>query len=850
MNSDDRGCARMSAGDRRGGFPAMIRRLAVGWALVWIAGSGFLAAQQGTVQGTVQGMDGIPLFGAVVSVKSANLSVQTDAKGAFTLRGVPSGIAQIEASLPGFAAKIHTVYVVAGESIEVKFSLEIEKISVETEVVATRPLLSTSPSDNRITLAPSQIETLPSLGERDIFRAFQLLPGIIGSNEASSGLYVRGGKPDQNLILFDGFTLYHVEHLYGYFSPFNPNAVHDVRLSKGGFEAKYGGRLSSVMELEGETADRGGFHGGVGASFLSLDGTLEVPLGRRASLLLAARRSFQTPLYDTILDMVGTQESSGPAGQSRFKGMGDQGLAQFESDPLSYFYDFNGKLAWSASSRDLLTLSFYNGQDKLDNSRDMEAPSFFTDQSIDFSMSITDVTKWGNWGMSAVWTREWSDSFRSRVVVSSSKYYDVRDRSSDSSLTMPEPPDNTDGLGGEAPPDVSTRQGSADQSESNNLWDVGAKWENIWKIASGHSLEFGLEAVQNRIAFSLQMDDASVFGFRREEGEAANIIGLLDQDATGLQISGFVQDRWLLFDRLTVTPGLRLTRFDRTATTYAEPRFDARLQLSRRLTMKAAWGIYHQFANRIVREDVMQGDRAFWSLADGVRVPVGRAIHWIAGLAYETDGWLIDAEAYVKELSGVAEYSTRFAPPDESTDFGSLFYQGTGRARGIEFLLQKKAGRYTGWISYTLSRVEYDVPGFGSGSYPASHDVPFELKWVNSYELKKWTFSATWIYATGRPYTPATGIDASEGFNGRTFYRVVTGEKNSARLPDYHRLDLAVSFRFQIDAVESHVGVSVFNVYNRTNVWYKEFQSLEGELIETNVTLMGLTFNLFATFRF
>ena len=487
------------------------------------------------------------------------------------------------------------------------------------------------------------------------------------------------------------------------------------------------------MELTGETADREGLHGGVGASFLSLDGVLEAPLGSRASILLAARRSFQTPLYNSIMDMFGTEEQSGPAGRSRFSGMGGFGQAQFESDPLSYFYDLNGKLAWSASSRDLLTFTFYNGQDKLDNSRDMEAPPFMAEQSMDFSMSITDETKWGNWGASAVWTREWSASFRSRIVASGSKYFNLRDRSSDSSVSMPE---NFIGPDGEERPSPFARQGSADQSEENNLWDVGAKWENEWKIAAGNSLEFGLEAVQNRIAFSLQMDDASVFGFRREEGDAPAMVGLLDQDATGLQVSGFVQDRWILFGGLTVTPGLRLTRFDRTEATYAEPRFDARLKLGSRLTLKAAWGIYHQFANRIVREDVMQGDRSFWALSDGERVPVGRAVHWIAGLAYETDGWLLDAEAYLKDLSGVAEYSTRFAPPEEGTDFGSLFYQGTGRARGLEFLLQKKAGRYTGWISYTLSRVEYDVPGFGSGTYPASHDVPHELKWVNIFRAQ------------------------------------------------------------------------------------------------------------------
>jgi hypothetical protein len=652
---------------------------------------------------------------------------------------------------------------------------------------------------------------------------------------------VRGGKPDQNLILFDGFTLYHVEHLYGYFSPFNPDAVRDARLKKGGFEAKYGGRLSSVMELTGEAGNPDEFRAGAGASFLSLDGFLGVPLWGKGSFILAARRSFQTPLYNTLLEKFGSSSSSGPGGRSDFRGMGPNGFAQFDSQPLSYFYDLNAKLRLDLSARDRFEISFYHGQDKLDNSREMQAPPFMADQGIDFKASISDLTKWGNWGMSATGSRVWGRSFRSRIVLSASRYYDVRDRSMDSNITMPVE---------EGRPNPFAQGGSTGQAENNELTDVGAKWENEFQVSASNSLEFGLEAVQNRVSFSLKMDDASVFGFRREEGEGLNMIRLLNQDTQGLQVSAFLQDRWTLFKNLTLSPGFRLTKFDRTGTTYSEPRFDARLKLSSPLTLKAAWGVYHQFANRIIREDVMQGDRAFWSLADGLRIPVGKAIHYIAGASFETEGWLFDVEAYHKDLSGITEYALRFAPRDPGADFGQLFFQGTGTARGVEVLLQKKAGAYTGWISYTYSRVRYALPEFGVASYPASHDVPHEFKCVQNFNLKDWTFSATWIYATGRPYTPAIGLEGMEGFNGRTFYRVQTGDKNSARLPDYHRLDLAVNYKIRWGKVEPHFGLSVFNVYDQKNVWYKEFQSFTGEIIENNVNLMGLTFNLFMNLKF
>jgi ferric enterobactin receptor len=195
------------------------------------------------------------------------------------------------------------VEVQGGKTAVVDFVLDVAKEAREAGVTAERPLLSVSDKENRIIITPSQIAALPSLGEKDIFRAFQLLPGISGSNETSSGLYVRGGKPDQNLLLYDGFTVYHVDHLFGYFSAFNMEAIQDARLSKGGYEAKYGGRLSSVMELTGKEGAADAWHGGAGASFLSANAFVEVPLFGKGALLLAGRRSFQSPLYDKIMDL-------------------------------------------------------------------------------------------------------------------------------------------------------------------------------------------------------------------------------------------------------------------------------------------------------------------------------------------------------------------------------------------------------------------------------------------------------------------------------------------------------------------------------------------------------------------
>jgi hypothetical protein len=193
----------------------------------------------------------------------------------------------------------------------------VPTLEEEVVVTASLPMLSTSTEAGKIRFSPEQVEALPSLGTRDIFRALQLLPGV-ANNETSSGLAVRGGTPDQNLVSYDGFTVYSVDHLFGYFSAFNMDAVEAAALSKGSSEARHGGRLSSLTEIRSKSNTRE-MRGMVGASLLNADGAFEFPIGSWASFLVGARQSYQTPLYDRILGLVNRnntprQRQFGPAG--------------------------------------------------------------------------------------------------------------------------------------------------------------------------------------------------------------------------------------------------------------------------------------------------------------------------------------------------------------------------------------------------------------------------------------------------------------------------------------------------------------------------------------------------------
>jgi outer membrane receptor protein involved in Fe transport len=495
------------------------------------------------------------------------------------------------------------------------------------------------------------------------------------------------------------------------------------------------------------------------------------------------------------------------------------------------------------SERDNFVLSFYNGKDDLDNSRTMTTPPFLEERGVSFEGDVTDLTEWGNTGFSAGWDRFWSDAFHSRLVLALSNYFNNRDQINNTSITFPEQEDDDFSF-----PERWKRfaRGSV---ENNDLNDLTVRWDNTLSLG-GHEIGLGFQLTSNTITYNFEEDETVDEDEDAEETPQRQLIGVLNRKDEGTAYAFYLQDRWTLFDRLTLTPGLRSTYFDQTEKWYYEPRFSLHMDLSLRFKLKGAWGRYYQIVNRITREDLLRGNREFWALADGEQISVSSAVHAVGGLSYETDDLLFDMEAYFKSLGGLSEFAPRIFT-SEDIDYNQFFYQGDGTARGIEFLLQKKTGSLNGWLSYTLAEVEYNFPDLEDEPFPALQDQTHEFKLVGLYEIGDWTFSSTWIYATGKPYTEPVGIEEVEIFNGLIRELVIAGDKNGGRLPAYHRMDLSANYSFSFgDTDKSYLGLTIFNLYDRKNVWYKEFDVLEGEIIESNFNLMGLTFNLFLNVKF
>jgi hypothetical protein len=745
---------------------------------------------------------------ASVYVEGYGIGTTTNTDGYFTLYNVPSDTEVLVFKYLGYETQYFYLSPdVNPENLFVELQ-PASNILDEVIVVKEREDVLKIPefSIGIIQTTTAKIADLPALGEKDLFRTFQLMPGISGSNESSAGMYVRGGTPDQNLVLYDGFTIYHQEHLMGVFSAFNTNAVKDVQLHKGGFDAKHGGRLSSVMEIVGKTGNDKEFNLGGDAGFLGFNAFMEIPFREKGSFFIAGRRSFQSFMYDKFTGVYSENgQSGGGGGGGRFNMRNQQ-------KPASYFYDLNAKLTYNPGKRDILSLSFFNGEDDLDNSRSSFGSSFT-------GGSITDQTSWGNIGASLKWSRNWDNRFYSNLLVSFSNYYSLRDRQNSTT---------TEGQGGGAGIlfDMNT-------NENNTLWDYSLKMDNEFKLNGMNKLEFGLAYSDYQIRYRYSRNDTA---------------DILNMHNAGRLLSVYAQDRWTLNSRLTLLPGLRLSFYDVTSRFYAEPRFQAFYKLNDRISLKASGGSYYQFVNRIVREDVSAGSRDIWLLSDKEGIPVSSSLHWVAGGSYETKDYLFDVEGYYKKLNHLSEYTLRFAPSFiDQAEYQQFFYKGEGYSRGIDFLLQKKYGKLTGWIGYTLAETRYHFPVYGDGYFAANQDVTHEFKIVATYKpVRDFTLSATWIYATGKPFTEPIGAYTLNTPNNGNMNFIVVGEKNNARYPDYHRLDLLAKYDLSfIKAFKSSLSLSLFNVYDRANVWYKEYAyDTSLGVTETNINLLGFTPNI------
>ncbi len=632
-----------------------------------------------------------------------------------------------------------------------------------------------------VTVAAADLKKIPVLlGEADILKALQLLPGVQGGTEGTSGFYVRGGGPDQNLLLLDGAPIYNASHLFGFFSVFNGDALSNVELVKGGFPARYGGRLSSVVDMRMREGNQREVTGQGSIGIIASRLTIEAPIVKdKASFILSGRRTYADLLARPFI----------PEGQ----------------DAGYYFWDLNAKVNATLSPKDRIFGSFYGGNDR-----------FFGDFEENGDRN-TNTIDWGNRTGTIRYTRVLSPKlFLNTTLLASDYRFDL-------------------GAGFEERERPGVEPSSFGLNYRSGIRDFSARGDIEWSPAPQHAVLSGLGVTHHRYR-------PGAVQVRLEEPGFASLDTLLAPSApvSALEFQAYGEDDWRISDALRVNLGLHASLFAVDGRTFSslEPRLAARYRIGQRTSVKASFARMRQYVHLLTNSGIGLPTDLWVPATD--RVPAQSAWQVASGVSRTIGDWTLESEVYWKEMDGLIEYreGTSFLGAAAS-DWEAAVTTGSGRSVGLEVLARRNAGRTTGWLGYTLANTDRTFPELNRGEtfpfkYDRRHDVGLT---VQHQATRGITLAMTWVYGTGSGFTAPTGrlpstftsaVNESLNTQGRFFGEGYTyAPRNSSRLPAYHRMDLGLTWNGRSWWGEHALVLGVYNVYARRNPFFVTAEDAE-----------------------
>lgn len=726
------------------------------------------------------GTSGESLPNAVIEIKGTGSGAVSNVDGFFTLAKVPNDTCTLRITYLGYMPKeIRLSPDMPLDNLEVPLQTNTEILEDITITDQYDNALLVNEKISRIAFNPQALSNLPSMGEQDLFRTLQLMPGVSGTNESSSGLVIRGSLPSQNLVLLDGFTLYHLDHFFGVFSALNPDIIKDVQIYKSGYNSKYGGRVSGVVDITGKSGTMHKPTFTFGANLISWRATAQLPIDKKdkLSFLISIRKAYtntiQSSLYKKLVDVARKNDDqlNRPIDDSQFE----------EIQPSLNFTDFNAKLSYHPSGKDIIALTAYGGEDHLHGeSSDSIFDAFF---NIYYSEKLRETSDWGNGGLSLRWGRQWNPKYYSNLRLSFSEFYHDYAFSYNYQL------------------DSGTTSQSADflYDQNNKITDASLTFDSEYLLNDFTTLEFGFSTIEHHISYITKYDN----GIADERNDAGKVT------------SWYSTGKFNLTKKLIFSAGARFNHHEISNQFYTSPRLTTNYRLSDQINFKAAYGLYYQFANQVLYDHPYNGSQNLWTLS----IPPVRSNHYVIGSTFRRGDYLLDIEAYYKDLSEVVEFSLQpYYVSEQLLDLGGMV-NGRGKMRGLDILLQKETGLHRGWISYSLSRSLQSFPDVENGDYfPSLQDQTHEVKVVNMVTLGKWDLSSSWIYGSGRPYSKYDIQYFNDAEGNVSDFVVVKDHTNLSRLPDYHRLDISAAYNIRHKKLSGQVGLSIFNVYSHKNI--------------------------------
>ena len=743
---------------------------------------------------------------AVITIEGTDISSLANNNGEFLLQDTPSGSCIISVRRIGYNSINVPIALGDEQNNSIKISMTESEIMFNPVIINAEniDIFRVSNEAGTFTMSPKNNMLMPGIGMNDISRTLQSVPGLSAPSFGSSGLNIRGGIPSQNLILLDGISLYHMNHSFGFFNSFNSSAIKDVQIYKGGYPAKFGGRLAGVVELTSKSGDFNNFHIDAGANQMSAQGIAELPLFGKGAVLLSARRSVSGFVLNTLYEKVYY------AFRENFASFEpkERAFSDLESD--IYFYDLLGKITYLPTENDIVTLSAFSGFDKFENGRKETAGI----------AQLNENAETNNKGFSAKWYSKWSDYYYSTLLFSKSKYNTSNQKWWSNKIV-------TDTI-------------LVNRVNTNNTLDeTTISIDNQLFMFSKHEISLGAAYSEISTDFNFGIDFIPVYldnAKRKLENNKVNLF------------SFYIQDKLKLFDFVNTIAGLRINRYKESDGPDYEPRLSLSYNLSHEFLIKAAAGKYYQYVMQY--EDfanLLQG-RVSWISADNKYVKSSSAWHYILGAKYEKDDFLIDAELYYKKMYDVPETLYEWKLSERIPESGQIV-QNESQVKGFDLLIKKKAGIFFGWISYSYcsSKTDY-VINEATKTAPASNDTPHKFDFVINMKLSSLTLSAAWHYISGKPYSIPL-LQSYESGAGNLAYISEPLEYNTERYPASHQLDLSVIYTYSNNYFAGDFGISIFNVYDHKNVWFGTTVLKNSRLEQTNVNMLGFTPTLFLDIR-
>lgn len=738
----------------------------------------FSYAQNYTLSGTVKDAStGEDLIYATVAVISLNQGVNTNLYGFYSLT-LPAGTYDVVYSYIGLEKQVIRIELTQDIQRDVELSSTINQLE---EVVVTAEKENENVSNTEVSVVTIDVQKTKKipvlLGEQNIIQTLQLMPGISSNGEGGSGFFVRGGNVDQNLILLDEAPVYNASHLLGFFSVFNSDALKDVKLYKGGIPAEYGGRASSVMDIRMKEGNlkKWGAIGGIGliSSRLTVEGPFQKDKG---SVIVSGRRTYADVVAKTFSD--------------EFAGLD------------LFFYDFNAKANYKIGSKDRIFLSGYLGRDK------------FGFGGFGFD--------WGNTTLTARWNHTFNQKLFSNLSFIYSDYnYGFEISVGDIGIDL-----------------------------TAGIFDYNLKQDYSYFLNPNNTIQFGWQA----IVHDFKPNNFS-FGGEEDPESAA-------QNQRSLENGIYVSNEQKIGTRMNLNYGIRLSNFNNlgefteeilddnrnvvssinhaSGTIYnsffgVEPRLNATYILDENRSVKASYNRNYQYLHLLSNSNAGT-PTDMWIPSSPAVTPTSAdqvALGYFQN--FRDNNYKFSVEGYYKWLYNTVDYK------DGAESFGvtnveTEIVQGDGRAYGVEFLMQKTKGKFTGWLSYTLSRAQLRSDAINDGNwYSARQNRTHDISVVGIYDISpRWNVSATWVYSTGLAVTYPTG---KYEINGELIN--LYSERNGDRLPDYHRLDIGATYIIsKSDRFSNEINFSFYNAYNRKNAFSITFA--ENEMGQTEATRLAL----------